>query len=277
MLVISGVAIVLVVAVGCDSSTAGTHLSGSSTSVSTPPASSAPETSTTSTDSTKPTKHHRHTKQHRHSLHPPGVPAVDLPKPSLTPGAAFHVGRHTICKAGYSARVRDVPEQEATAVYSRYHTVHTAYAHEVDHLVSLEIGGSNAITNLWPEPYAGRWGARTKDILENKLHDLVCNGRLTLKKAQHQEAANWVAAYHLYISRSLPKPPRHGGRPSTHHAKRKSRGAGGFWASTYGSADTIYCADDPEWHQLSKTYLHHFPTYKKAREALPGYHLHQPC
>ena len=52
------------------------------------------------------------------------------------------------------------------------------YAHEVDHLVSLELGGSNAIGNLWPEPYAGRWGARTKDVLENRLHELVCSGQL---------------------------------------------------------------------------------------------------
>ena len=199
-------------------------MSGSSTSAATPPGSSAPETATT---------HHRFDKTpeappphtHRHSPHPPGVPAVDMPRPSLTPGAAFHVGRQTICKPGYSARVRDVPESEATAVYRRYHTAHIAYAHEVDHLVSLEIGGSNAITNLWPEPYAGRWGARTKDILENKLHDLVCAGRLGLKKAQHQEAANWVAAYRLYVSRSLPKAPRHGGRPSTHRAADANREA----------------------------------------------------
>ncbi len=39
---------------------------------------------------------------------------------------------------------------------------HIPYAHEVDHLVSLELGGSNDIRNLWPEPSAGRWGARTR-------------------------------------------------------------------------------------------------------------------
>jgi hypothetical protein len=95
--------------------------------------------------------------------------------------------------------VRDVPESEATAVYDRYHVAHVPYAHEVDHLVSLELGGSNAITNLWPEPYAGRWGAHTKDAIENKLRDLVCAGRLSLADAQHREATNWVAAYRRYI------------------------------------------------------------------------------
>jgi hypothetical protein len=42
-------------------------------------------------------------------------------------------------------------------------------------------------------------GARTKDVLENKLHDLICSGQLALRKAQHQEATNWVAAYRRYV------------------------------------------------------------------------------
>jgi hypothetical protein len=74
-----------------------------------------------------------------------------------------------------------------------------AYAYEVDHLVSLELGGSNAITNLWPEHYYDPWGARTKDRLENRLHLLVCEGRLGLASAQRQEAANWIEAYKRYV------------------------------------------------------------------------------
>jgi hypothetical protein len=92
-----------------------------------------------------------------------------------------------------------VPTSESDAVYARYHVVHVPYAHEVDHLISLELGGSNAIGNLWPEPYAGVWGARTKDVLENRLHDLVCSGMLSLPKAQHLEATDWVAAYRRFV------------------------------------------------------------------------------
>ena len=216
--------------------------------------------------------------RHRHTRRA-GVPASDVPNHRLTPGAAFHGTRAAICTPGYSARVRDVPEDEATAVYQRYHTAHRPYAHEVDHLVSLEIGGSNAITNLWPEPYAGRWGARTKDVLENKLHDLVCSGQLKLKKAQHQEAANWVGAYRRYVSQATPTAPANGGRPNKpkHRSPTGKPPSGGYWASTYGSADTIYCADDPEWRSLSTTYLEHFQNLHKAQKALPGYHLHRPC
>jgi hypothetical protein len=198
------------------------------------------------------------------------VPAVDVPRRSLTPGAAFAVGTARICVSGYSASVRNVPQAEATAVYDRYGVAHVPYAHEVDHLVSLEIGGSNAIANLWPEPYAGRWGARTKDVLENRLHELVCDGRLGLRRAQRTEAADWVAAYRRYV----------GGTPIAAGSGVGAGGgstAGGYYASAYPTANTIYCADDAEWRGLSARYLVHFRTLAQARARFPGYHLHRPC
>jgi hypothetical protein len=135
------------------------------------------------------------------------VPAADLPNPRLTPGVALTTSAAGVCRPGYAARVRDVPESEKEAVYARYGVAHAPYAHEVDHLVSLELGGSNAVANLWPEPYAGRWGAHTKDALENRLHDLVCSGAIGLRYAQRIEARDWVAAYRRYVG----SPPAAGG------------------------------------------------------------------
>jgi len=106
-----------------------------------------------------------------------GVPVAAVPDARLTPGKAALVGKAAICVTGYSARVRDVPKSEKAAVYARYHVRHVPYAHEVDLLVSLELGGSNAISELWPEPYASPWGARNKDALENKLHGLSTTDR----------------------------------------------------------------------------------------------------
>ena len=79
---------------------------------------------------------------------PGGIPAVDQPRSSLTPGVALHVGTAAICRPGYASSVRNVPSSESDAVYGRYGVTHVPYAHEVDHLISLEIGGSNAIRNL---------------------------------------------------------------------------------------------------------------------------------
>lgn len=144
---------------------------------------------------------HRHRPKRRRAVarRPAGAPGVDMPNPALTPGAAFAVGRARICLSGYASSARDVSESEKDAVYARYGVPHVPYQHEVDHLVSLELGGSNAISNLWPEPYAGRWGARTKDVLEGRLHDLVCAGTIGLRYAQRIEARNWVAAYKRYV------------------------------------------------------------------------------
>jgi hypothetical protein len=195
---------------------------------------SLPRGSATHDDST-PTapaaKHHRNRQQHAHPKPKPrkhhprpkavyvaGVPAVDLPNPTLTPGAILTRSAARVCVSGYASSVRDVPESESEAVYARYGVPHVPYQQEVDHLVSLELGGSNAITNLWPEPYAGRWGARTKDVLENRLHDLVCAGTITLAYAQRIEAHNWVFAYRRYV----------GTRPA-------SSGSGGSGSDSSGS------------------------------------------
>jgi hypothetical protein len=196
------------------------------------------------------------------------VPAVDVPDPSLTPGVTFVVGVARICRSGYASSVRDVSDAEKAAVYARYGIAWVPYQHEVDHLISLELGGSNAIENLWPEPYAGRWGARTKDVLENRLHDMVCAGELSLATAQRQEATDWVAAYLRYVG--TPPPPGGGGSGG-------QTSPGGYYASSYPTASTIYCADDPGWHYLSPTYLVHFDTLAEAFARFPNYHLHQPC
>jgi hypothetical protein len=220
--------------------------------------------------------HHRrraHARRHRRHravrrVQVAGVPAVDMPNRALTPGVALTTRKARICRPGYSASVRDVPLAEKDAVYARYGAVDVPYAHEVDHLVSLEIGGSNAIANLWPEPYAGRWGARTKDVLENRLHQLVCDGRLGLRRAQRIEAADWPLAYRRYVGGTpAATAPGQGGRAS----------AAGYYASSYPSASTVYCADDPEWRSLSATYLVHFGTFAQAHARFPGYHLHRPC
>src|SRR5207237_4646192 len=108
----------------------------------------------------------------------PNIPAVDFPRRALTPGVALSVTRAQICISGYASGARDVSDAEKAAVYARYGVAWVPYAHEVDHLISLELGGSNVIRNLWPEPYVGQWGARTKDVLENRLLELVCGARL---------------------------------------------------------------------------------------------------
>ena len=67
--------------------------------------------------------------------------------------------------------------------------------YEVDHLIPLELGGSNDISNLWPEAADPRPGFREKDLVENELHRRVCSGEETLQEAQWDIAFDWVTVY----------------------------------------------------------------------------------
>ena len=135
------------------------------------------------------------------AIHPRTVQAGDLPNPTLTPGDVLTTNLARICTPGYTKTVRNVPESLKNAIYKEYGITHHApYAYEVDHLISLELGGSNSVRNLWPESYTSEpLNAHVKDRLENKLHELVCNGDLDLATAQHAEATNWVQAYTTYV------------------------------------------------------------------------------
>ena len=92
--------------------------------------------------------------------------------------------------------MRNVPTSEKNQVYAEYgKTRHAPGQYEVDHLVSLELGGSNNIANLWPEAASPKPGFHEKDQVENYLHDQVCSGAIPLKQAQIEIATNWLAVY----------------------------------------------------------------------------------
>jgi len=121
-----------------------------------------------------------------------------LPDPSCSPGSVF-VGLPlvTLCTPGYTARVRNVGTSERATIFREYGLPYRSYgrAYEVDHIVSLELGGSNDPANLYPEAASPAPGYHVKDRLENRLHRLVCAGQLPLGVVQRKIARNWVALY----------------------------------------------------------------------------------
>lgn len=120
-----------------------------------------------------------------------------LPDSACTPGAILATGtKDAICQSGYASSVRNVPTSEKSQVYAEYGIAHHSPGeYEVDHLVSLELGGSNDISNLWPEAASPKPGFHEKDKVENYLHDQVCSGAISLKDAQKEIATNWLAVY----------------------------------------------------------------------------------
>jgi hypothetical protein len=120
-----------------------------------------------------------------------------LPDLACTPGVVMPTAtKDQICVPGYSGTVRNVTIQEKDAAYAEYGiTNHSAREYEVDHLISLELGGSNDIANLWPEAANPVPGFHQKDEFENKLHSEVCSGTISLAEAQKEISTNWLQYY----------------------------------------------------------------------------------
>jgi hypothetical protein len=115
-----------------------------------------------------------------------------------TPGAVDStLTKDILCSSSFTTKsVRNVPSAEKQQVYSEYGIAsHQPGQYEVDHLISLELGGSNDIANLWPEPAEPRPGFHEKDIVENTLHKQVCNGSMPLAQAQQEISSNWMQLY----------------------------------------------------------------------------------
>lgn len=135
------------------------------------------------------------------------VPQNGLPDTACTPGAIFtDATKAKICVPGYARSVRDVPQSLKDKVYSEYGITHHATGQfEVDHLVSLQLGGSNDIANLWPEAASPKPGFHEKDGVENYLHAQICSGAISLRQAQIEIATNWLAVYNQ-MSKTQPEP-----------------------------------------------------------------------
>jgi hypothetical protein len=122
------------------------------------------------------------------------------PDPKLTPGAILTNDAVTVCQPGYAKTVRHTSGKLKAQIYREYGLDKTSSHFEVDHLISLELGGADIAANLWPESYdTVPWNAHLKDALENRLHALVCAGKLPLMQTQNEIATDWIAAYEKYV------------------------------------------------------------------------------
>jgi hypothetical protein len=118
------------------------------------------------------------------------------PDRRCSPGAYYSgLTKRVICSKSFrTSAIRNVPDSEKHAVEVEYGLAPKSYRRtlEIDHIVSLELGGSNDIANLFPERAPGY---HVKDKLENKLHHLVCSGAITLRAARRGIATNWQRLY----------------------------------------------------------------------------------
>ena len=110
------------------------------------------------------------------------------PDVRCSPGAYYSgLTRAVICSSGFrTSTIRNVSQSEKYAAETEYGMLARLYGRtiEIDHLIPLELGGSNDIANLFPEPGAGNVSYQVKDKLENRLHTMVCARQITLAGAR---------------------------------------------------------------------------------------------
>lgn len=131
----------------------------------------------------------------------PNVPGV------LNPDVTQETIYQTICVSGWTKTVRPnvrITNKIKRALLAKVSDENPKH-YELDHNISLQLGGAlDDAGNLWLQPYAGKCGARVKDVIEGKLKRLICAGSITLGEAQQEITRDWVASYNKHISPDNP-------------------------------------------------------------------------
>ena len=119
-----------------------------------------------------------------------------LPDPACTPGAVMTTDIDVVCHRSTKER-RRVSSEVHRLAFTEYGFTYPQPrgAFEVDHLIPLELGGDNTISNLWAEAAEPAPGFHQKDKVENYLHRQVCAGAMTLVDAQRQIATDWLRVW----------------------------------------------------------------------------------
>lgn len=130
-----------------------------------------------------------------------------IPNTRLTPGFVLSTDEKNVCAASLG-NAKIIPAALGQRVFEEYGIRRPRpRAYELDYLIAPELGGADDIRNFWPQPYSETvWNSHVKDALEDRLHDLVCSGRISLATAQRDIASDWVVAYKKYFNTSTPLP-----------------------------------------------------------------------
>jgi hypothetical protein len=130
-----------------------------------------------------------------------------VPDPNCTPGAINPTLTIEVLRdRSFTTRcIRDAATQEVekATTYEWYNLPHPSnnsgesQSCELDHLISLELGGADTLDNIWPQ--CGPSGVslpqrffKEKDTVENFLAMQVREGRMDLSEAQKGVATDWT-------------------------------------------------------------------------------------
>jgi hypothetical protein len=133
---------------------------------------------------------------------------VARPDAKLTPGAIASKSNAVVCAGdrkvvkAFSPRNPVVSAIDLQAVFAAYRIPVAQQLHYgIDFLVPLQLGGGNVRANMWPMVIVSNnrgAGFHEKEVLNIRLHVLVCHGQMQLADAQKQVATDWVTLWLKY-------------------------------------------------------------------------------
>ena len=82
-------------------------------------------------------------------------------------------------------------------VFARYHLPWARRAeYKIDHLIPRELGGADAVENLWPQRVRAKpYGTDRKEWLTEVLLTKIARGEIMLAQAQEQISRDWIDAF----------------------------------------------------------------------------------
>lgn len=162
-------------------------------------------------------------KSAQHNCSPKTSHGFQIPDPACTPGAINPSVTLKVLESGKFTtgceRNKASSMSAKNGTYAEYGIPHPkgntgkAQICELDHLVSLEIGGADTRDNIWPQcgpdsvELAQRY-FKIKDRVENYLAVQVRQGQMDLSHAQHGIARDWtqyIGAAKVYWSDHVAK------------------------------------------------------------------------
>jgi hypothetical protein len=138
--------------------------------------------------------------------HTTGRPPFTAPSNACTPGAFVRKTKADVCD-GQTVRP-SLPAAERRAILSNYGVpTFNGTTGEIDHRVSLALGGTTDRRNLWPQVEVN--GFNPKDRLEAVILRRVCKGLphpMRVTTAVRVFLADWRAGYSYYVLGLGPRP-----------------------------------------------------------------------
>ena len=104
---------------------------------------------------------------------------------AIIAGYALFGKTDNICSSGYATAHRMAYADSSRIKWQLMDRIGATNgkAYELDHIIPLELGGSNSVANLTLEPIQQ---ALIKDQWENYYHNQYCTGKISLKQAQEE-------------------------------------------------------------------------------------------